>query len=208
VSLQTTNGLPLVTQAKRGGVGFRQMTETTEKCTLNFVTINTSESATDFSTVVSDLNAIYSTMNISWHEGVPLKIIVNEYEEDLQNKKVDIIMETLRSHPQYKSNQYYMVVSPLLSVGFANYTLKDNYIFTPDIYDKKMPAHEIGHCSGLDEFVVNIGLFPKEERYKASDSNIQKYTTNVMGYSSNNIDFYSWQIPTIRQHIIERINSK
>ena len=104
-----------------------------------------------------------------------------------------------------------MIVSPQLNDGFANYTLEDNYFFTPDIYDKdskRMPAHELGHCSGLDEYVVNIGLVPKEERNRAGGNRIQLNTSNVMGYSTNNIDFYSWQILIIRQHIIERINAK
>jgi len=196
----------------KGHIEFRQITETPLEPTLNFVTINARESETNFSIVVSDVNAIYNTMNVFWQEGVHLILEVNEpYIEDLQNKIVDVIIDALRSHPQYRKNQYYMIVSPQLNDGFANYTLEDNYFFTPDIYDKdskRMPAHELGHCSGLDEYVVNIGLVPKEERNRAGGNRIQLNTSNVMGYSTNNIDFYSWQILIIRQHIIERINAK
>jgi hypothetical protein len=50
----------------KGRVEFREISYDKLEPVLNFVTINTDKSEIDYSTVISDINNIYSTINIVW----------------------------------------------------------------------------------------------------------------------------------------------
>jgi hypothetical protein len=211
----------------RGKIEFRQVTEPSLSPTLNIVTIDTSRMNVGFSTVINDLNAIYNTMNVSWLEGThfmldtaftneDLKIINGNNGEKAKLSTIDRVLVTLRKQPNYSPNQYYMIVVPeLATAGVAPSDLADNWFFVrSSIYrdgNKITPAHELGHCNGLDEFAVNIGAATREDAIKAT---IQYQSTNVMGYSRPNSssrhlkDFFSWQIPVIRKRINEQLNKK
>jgi hypothetical protein len=205
-----------------GKIEFRQIIEPLLSPVLNIVSINTNDMGVHFSTVINDLNAIYNTMNVSWQQGKQIKLDIGANNEKLSNIKVDndlqkTILQTLRNHPDYKSNQYYMIISPVADNfgGWASFTLSDNWFFIQKTYDKRIPAHELGHCNGLDEFVVNIGVLPGSDRDKSIDEEMQYNSSNVMGYSHDGTlrarplkDFYSWQIPVIRKHIEEQLNKK
>lgn len=70
------------------------------------------------------------------------------------------------------------------------------------------PPHELGHCNGLHDYVIDKGIS------NIVDGTPETYNnSNVMGYpniehSFEKCDFYQWQIDTIRKNILERINSK
>jgi hypothetical protein len=108
-----------------------------------------------------------------------------------------------------------MIISPNSDDfgGFAATSLTDNWFVIQKTYDKRVPPHELGHCSKLDEYAVDIGLLPSSRRNESSGQNMQYLTTNIMGYSKQGfssanplMDFYSWQITLVRQQISIRIN--
>jgi len=174
------------------------------------------------STILSNLNGIYNTMNVNWQSGKQIPININARNENLELSKVynndklrrDII-EVLKKQDGYSDKEYYMIVLPgeETSGGFANSDLNSNWFFCTRSFNPIVPAHELGHCNGLDEFAVNIGVLPSIRRGEADKEAIQKSTSNVMGYSTSGLasamilkDFYSWQIQMIREKILNRIN--
>jgi len=175
----------------------------------------------NYNTVISDINTIYNTLGVNWQQGKHIVLNnVSKFRIEKDNRNLVPILDALHAHSDYKQNQYYMIISPVYDEfgGFAEYTLKDNWFIIQKTYDKRVPPHELGHCNGLDEFVVNIGLLPKERRNESSEYLSYKFqfiNTNVMGYSKKGytlfdnplLDFYSWQMLLIRQKINERINS-
>ena len=120
------------------------------------------------------------------------------------------------AHPDYRPNEYYMIIVPSLegSKGFTDPSLSANWFVVERSYDSRVPAHELGHCNGLDEFAVNVGEIPKEQRHDSTDKVVQRITSNVMGYNlgyGSDLplkDFYSWQIELIRKNIEKQINTK
>ncbi|OFX18755.1 MAG: hypothetical protein A2041_12665 [Bacteroidetes bacterium GWA2_31_9b] len=201
----------------KGKIEFKQIIETQLVPILNFVTINTEESETSYSTVINDINAIYNTINVSWQQGNHIVLNVNPPYSLTVNSDLSPILNALRAHVDYNPNQYYMIISPELDDfgGYAGPSLEDNWFVIQKTYDKRVPAHELGHCNGLDEYAVNIGLLPASQRNQSSLKKMQYLTSNVMGYSKEGqsnanplLDFYSWQIPLLRQKISIRINSK
>lgn len=200
----------------KGKIEFRQISESQLTPTLNIVTINTEVTGVSHSTVVSDVNAIYNTMNVSWQVGNHIVLKLEGALSINDNKDLDFVLDALRKHTNYKANQYYMIIWPNEDGfgGFAAPSLKDNWFVIQKTYDKRIPAHELGHCSGLDEYAVNIGIVPSSRRNESSGQNMQYLTTNIMGYSKQGfssanplMDFYSWQIPLVRQQISIRINT-
>lgn len=202
----------------KGKIEFRQITELLLTPTLNLVTINRDVTGVSHSIVVNDVNAIYNTMNVSWQAGnhIVLNIIIEDLDIKNNDEHLELILNNLRKHEDYKANQYYMIISPKSGDfgGFAAPSLTDNWFVIQETYDKRIPAHELGHCSGLDEYAVNIGIVPSSRRNESSGQNMQYLTTNIMGYSKQGfssanplMDFYSWQIPKVRQQISIRINT-
>ncbi|MBP7223468.1 MAG: hypothetical protein KBA50_09495, partial [Sedimentibacter sp.] len=200
----------------KGKVEFRQINESLLTPVLNIVTINTDEVGVSHSAVINDINAIYNTMNVSWKEGNHIMLKLEGALRLKNDIDLKLILDALRNHQNYRANQYYMIIWPNEDGfgGFAAPSLKDNWFITQKTYDKRIPAHELGHCSGLDEFVVNIGLIPASRRGESSDQRLQHMTTNIMGYSNQELsdanplmDFYSWQITLVRQQISIRINT-
>jgi hypothetical protein len=108
----------------------------------------------------------------------------------------------MRRYSDYKANQF---------DGFGPSDLKDNCFFVRPTFDEITPSHELGHCNGLDEFAVDIGAVPNRSNV-GIDTHIQYQSTNVMGYTHSQKeilkDFYSWQIPVIRERIKEQLNKK
>jgi hypothetical protein len=204
----------------KGKIEFRQNTEALLSPVINIVTINTDNAGVDFSTVVTNLNDIYNTMNVAWQKGKSLKIEVNtddypliEIYNNTKGKERKHILKKISEHSDYKTNQYYMIIVPVLPVaGFAPSNLKDNWFFVRLNSDEITPSHELGHCNGLDEFAVNIGVVPNTNRNASENEEVQYKSTNVMGYTHSQKeilkDFYSWQIPVIRERIKEQLNKK
>jgi hypothetical protein len=201
----------------KGKIEFRQITGPLLTPTLNIVTINTEVTGVSHSTVVNDVNAIYNTMNVSWQAGnhIMLNITIKDLDIKNNDEHLELILNNLRKHEDYKANQYYMIISPNSDDfgGFAATSLTDNWFVIQKTYDKRVPPHELGHCSKLDEYAVDIGLLPSSRRNESSGQNMQYLTTNIMGYSKQGfssanplMDFYSWQITLVRQQISIRIN--
>jgi hypothetical protein len=198
----------------KGEIEFRQITESLLTPTLNIVTLNTDNSGVDFSSTISYLNGIYNTMHVNWQQGEQIVLNVNKTNNELaqiyDNKIVmEDVLKKLKGHPDYKVTQYYMIIAPVLPVsGFAPSNLNDNWFFVRPDFDDVTPSHELGHCNGLDEFAVNIGHIPSSRRNESAGNYTQHNNTNIMGYGSPLKDFYSWQIPLIRENISIRINTK
>jgi hypothetical protein len=163
-------------------------------------------------------------MNVAWQQGAQFVLNIAFDDEDLKKingndedeklTTINRILVTLRSQPDYRPNQYYMFIVPgLATAGFAPPNLTDNCFFVKSSFyndgNEVAPAHELGHCNGLDEFAVDIGAAVRE---KAIDAPMQYRSTNVMGYSRSSSrhlkDFFSWQIPVIRKRINEQLNKK
>ncbi len=195
----------------KGQIEFRQITESLLSPTLNFVTINTDETSIDFATVIEDINKIYATMNVNWLQGN--QIILNGINIEKpwgSNMNIDPILNALLAYEEYDEKQYYMIIASGGDDfgGFSNWNLDCNWFIHQKSYSNRIPAHELGHCNGLDEFAVNIGNLPAERRNEANYDAFQKQSTNIMGYNKKNgNDFYSWQIPIVRAKINKRINS-
>ncbi len=201
----------------KGKVEFRQINESLLTPILNIVTINAESTGIGLSTVISDVNAIYNTINVSWQEGKHIEIKVNPPYSLNVNSNLTPVLNALKAHSEYKANQYYMIISsePINASGYTGPTLDQNWFVMQATYDKRVPPHELGHCSGLDEYAVNIGLLPSSRRNESSQQNMQYLTTNIMGYSDKGfsnanplLDFYSWQISLVRERISIRINTK
>jgi hypothetical protein len=125
-------------------------------------------------------------------------------------KDVRRLWGRFKGNSDYKANQYYMImVSELPIAGFAPSNLKDNWFFVRSNSDEITPSHELGHCNGLDEFAVNIGVVSNRSDI-GIDTHIQYQSTNVMGYTHSQKeilkDFFSWQTPVIRERIKEQLN--
>jgi hypothetical protein len=80
---------------------------------------------------------------------------------------------------------------------------------------KSAPAGELGHCNGLDEFAIDIGIASSQERraFNANPPNEQYLSSSVMGYRRMNspiplMDFFSWQISVIREQIEIRMRTR
>ncbi|MBR2196583.1 MAG: hypothetical protein IJ911_13350 [Salinivirgaceae bacterium] len=202
----------------KGQIEFRQINEPLLKPTLNLVTINDDENNVDFSVLLNDINAVYNTINVSWQRGREIKLSIDVDYSLKINSKDKSVVNTLRSNPGYKEDEYYFIITTQ-DIGASGYAveplLNGNMVVMKAEYDKRVPPHELGHCSGLDEYVVNIGLIPSNLRNEAKNKRMQYSNTNIMSYSDEAIknsnpllDFYSWQINIIREHIIKRINTK
>ncbi len=201
----------------KGKVEFRQINESLLTPTLNIVTINAESTGIGLSTVISDVNAIYNTINVAWQEGKHIVIKVNPPYSLNVNSNLTPVLNALKAHSEYKANQYYMIISsePINASGYTGPTLDQNWFVMQATYDKRVSPHELGHCSGIDEYAVNIGLLPSSRRNESSQQNMQYLTTNIMGYSDKGfsnanplLDFYSWQISLVRERISIRINTK
>jgi hypothetical protein len=168
----------------------------------------------DADEIMADLNATYNTMSVYWGKGNELIILsMEEYEKkDKSNRELlDDIYEKLKEHPQYKKNEYYMIFTDLLEKSEAGLTITTNdepitnhcfinYINYPYTENQKYtPAHELGHCNGLGEMYVDIGSVPDKKDYQHNSSNVMGYR-NMFG-TPPVIDFYSWQIPLLRESI-------
>jgi len=103
-----------------------------------------------------------------------------------------------------------MIIAPVLPVsGFAIY--RGNCFFVKSGCDDITPSHELGHCNGLSEYVVDIGVATQQQ---AVDQPMQYISSNIMGYADGIHhtpvpllkDFYSWQISVIRERIKEQLN--
>jgi hypothetical protein len=195
------------------------MTEPLLSPTLNVVTINTDKMDENMTTVVKDINAVYNTMNVDWQPGKKIRLdIENEFEKmSINNVPIKEILDMLKRHPEYKSNQYYMIILPISDNfgGLGPSFLDDNWFFIQAKYDIRHPSHELGHCNGLDEFAVNIGLVPSTNRNSSVNEDMQYRSTNVMGYSNELKppklplkDFFSWQMQIVRNRIIKQMNKK
>jgi hypothetical protein len=205
----------------RGKIEFRPAPRTTISPTINIVTINTDAAGVSLTTVCNDLNKIYNTMNVNWLQGKQIRLnITGINEDDFNNIKTNArlrskILSALENNDDYKSDQYYMIIVPA-SDDFGGFTtsLNSNHFFTQQRYSIRIPAHELGHCSGLNEFVINIGeLSTSATQQEIENNNFQRKSTNVMGYQPSNsltplIDFYSWQVQKLRERIQERLNTK
>jgi hypothetical protein len=206
----------------KGQIEFRQITEPLLQPTLNIVTINTDELGIGYSfpTVFNDLNAVYSTMNVNWQQGNHIRLNTLSLAElerigtdEIVRKKVFAALEKLAD---YKENQYYLIISPEADDwGGITHSLHENWFVVQKTYDNRHSQHELGHCNGLDEFAVNIGLVNAPVRNNSKDNVWQYRSTNIMGYSNWQYppvlplkDFFSWQIPLIRTNINNHINKK
>jgi hypothetical protein len=198
----------------KGEIEFIQHTESTLTPTLNLVTLNVDNTTVDFSSVMTYLNSIYNTMNVYWQTGKEIKLETGLKENELNHIYDDdnvrtTIFTKLTGYSDYKENQYYMIIAPTLSTGldgFGPADLKDNWFFAEMGFAEYIPSHELGHCNGLDEFSVNIGATTSAN---ANDVNsVQRKGTNVMSYGVLKKDFFSWQIPVIRDRINEQLNKQ
>ena len=131
---------------------------------------------------------------------------VAKHSTDIKLREIYLF---LIDHPNYRPNEYYMIIVPSLegSKGFTDPSMSANWFVVERSYDSRVPAHELGHCNGLDEFAVNIGAISATNRGKAAGETTQRITSNVMGYGfgyGSDLplkDFYSWQIELIRKNI-------
>jgi hypothetical protein len=209
----------------RGKIEFRQISGEELPPILNIVTINGDpDGINDYigflDSVLTNINGIYSAMNIKWQRGRHIPINVSGFDRTIgisgNEGMKDNIIEILGN---YDSKQYYMIVVSNLSSendinGFTEYNERNgtNWFFVRNDLnsaneDANTYAHELGHCNGLHEYAVDIGLVAANKREAIINSPAQRETTNVMGYGRNKPlkDFFSWQIEIIRRLMKNRI---
>lgn len=197
----------------RGAIEFRKFFGEILEPKLNLVYLDESLPAgMTLSGVVADLNSVYSTIGINWKVGEAIHISPsNYYIGDKINHQ-----EIVNAIEDRKNNQYYMILvketdanREPFSQGSFGYTLEfdKNYFLQLPEFRTTTPRHELAHCNGVDEFAYDFGITTPSQipRRNLNNNVFQRNTTNVMGYNSNNIDFYSWQIHIIRQSISSRI---
>ncbi len=132
---------------------------------------------------VNNTNILYFPIIFSFIE--------RRVKDEINNIKSDDVVltnviNTLKGHADYKENQYYMIIMPEKDDfgGFTGPSLAENWFIVQRTYDGRHAPHELGHCNGLDEFAVNIGVVPAANRNSSESEDIQYRSTNVMGYSS------------------------
>jgi hypothetical protein len=217
----------------RGKIEFRQFTEQELSPVLNIVTVDAGiPDGYNFSDVINDLNSIYNTMNVSWRQRRHINLAkdIKSGKEENKGKEINIknVNKVLKAHKEYKENEYYMILMPLEEglYGFTwglgkNYFCINSTTTLSTMLEEHMAVHELGHCNGLDEIAINIGEKPADEQSRnellaGSYNDLQRSSSNVMGYRRKTgadktpptIDFYSWQIPLLRNNIKAKISTK
>ncbi len=208
--------------AIKGKLEFRQINEPLLQPIVNIVIVDGQglPDGYDFASLISNLNNVYNTMNVNWQKGIEVKVnTVPIGSAELEKK----ISEVLEKSPDYKKNQYYIIPFPKENTGAAGFTigLGGNYLYLNTaqpfslMLEDDVVAHELGHCSGLDEISINIGAASASDRTEAQTNDYQFKSSNVMGYRRKlggdtppKRDFYSWQIQLIRESIQKRLNNK
>jgi hypothetical protein len=219
------NGILDITDATgvvKGKIEFRKRTESpTLRPILNIVTVNASKVGDSyFQEIINRLNDVYGTINVSWQKGDAIGLALAEIN-DLQLENVrenkenrDIITDAVK---KLSRNQYYMIIVPTLGEAINGFTsgFDQNWFFLKHGHGDNTPAHELGHCNGLDEFAINIGAWdPAIDKERDNPpQGFQYSSSNIMGYLNiyNPIprsDFYSWQIKKLRDSIQEHLNRK
>ena len=178
---------------------------------------------------VSKTNKIYYAAGIEWQKGetIDLNINLNELkgrwstksESDVTKSsakmQMQYIQSKLRNFKKYSRKQYYIVVLPdhlfddyLNKEGVEGFIIAKNNAMDDNVLyiresntDLNVPAHELGHCNGLNEFAIDYYKANKNYEYDERTKN----TTNIMGYAIFRCDFKIDQIKRIRQNIKTRI---
>jgi len=208
-----------INEEQRGAVEFRKFSESEETLEplLNLVYLDeTLPGGMTLSGIVADLNRVYNTMGVNWIPGETIRLTISEYYESGGKINPQDIVDAISNR---KDNQYYMIIvkaddanrEPFVQGphAYTHPSLSKNYFLQLPEYRILTPRHELAHCNGIDEFAYDFGITTPNQisRQNLLNNEFQRETTNVMGYNSNNIDFYSWQIHIIRQKIRDRINN-
>jgi hypothetical protein len=199
----------------KGKIEFRQIAESPISCTLNIVTIDYAVMPADFSEIIADLNSIYNTMNVNWQPGKHINLTTDEKTNVNNDDKIFGALQNYKDNENkkvYKSTEYYMIYKSMdedkggYTKGFGkNYIFVNKDMSSSTRLENHVAAHELGHCNGLNEVAIDIGI---NAGNSAEGSDMQYQSTNVMGYRHMSdpptLDFYSWQIPLLLESIKNR----
>jgi hypothetical protein len=111
----------------------------------------------------------------------------------LMNYIYDLILSNRLS--ELGNNEFYVILmhNETYSNGFTQ--LGKNHCYLSPSFKERTPCHELGHCLGLDEIMVDLKKYDKIESVGKNPE--QWNSSNLMGYKQG-WDLYIWQIDKIK----------